>query len=180
MQIRDVIPLKFRGKQSDAAWSTCASCHFEGLTDHVTWFFGDGPRNSIPLDGTYSKINGAHDIRINNWSAVRDGVTEFNNNSRNVQCGSGFAGGDAPQAVPGVLNQNGQPAACPGAGPGLPNPAIFDHGIEQGASEALDVETTWVLTVRPLNQPKPADPTALDAGAQVFNDNCASCHGGAK
>jgi YVTN family beta-propeller protein len=180
MQIRDVIPLKFRGKQSDAAWSTCASCHFEGLTDHVTAFFADGPRNTIPLDGTYSKIDGAHDIRINNWSAARDGVTEFNNNSRNVQCGSGFAGGDAPQAVPGVLDQNGRPAACPGAGPGLPNPAIFDHGIEQGGSDALDVETTWVLTVRPLNQPKPADPTALDAGAQAFNDNCASCHGGAK
>ncbi|MGH8473838.1 MAG: hypothetical protein ACREVJ_15595, partial [Gammaproteobacteria bacterium] len=78
MPIRDVIPLNFRGKQSDAAWSTCASCHFEGLADHVTWFFADGPRNSIPLDGTYSKINGAHDIRINNWSAARDGVTEFN------------------------------------------------------------------------------------------------------
>jgi hypothetical protein len=37
-----------------------------------------------------------------------------------------------------------------------------------------------VQTVRPLNQPKPANPTALDAGAQVFKDNCASCHGGAK
>ncbi len=176
LQIRDVIPLKFRGKQSDAAWSTCASCHFEGLVDRVTWLFGDGPRNSIPLDGTFSKTksNGAHDIRINNWSAVRDGVTDFNNNSRNVQCGSGFAGGDAPQNIAGV------DLPCPGAGPGLPNPAIFDHGIEQGASEALDVETTWVQTVRPLNQPKPADPTALDVGAQVFNDNCASCHGGAK
>ncbi|MGH8587985.1 MAG: hypothetical protein ACREXX_01215 [Gammaproteobacteria bacterium] len=174
MPIRGVIPLQFRGKQSDAAWSTCASCHFEGLADHVTWFFGDGPRSSIPLDGTYSKINGAHDIRINNWSAPRDGVTDFNNNSRNVQCGSGFAGGDAPMNIAGV------DLPCPGAGPGMPNQAIFDHGIEQGASEALDVETTWVQTVRPLNQPQPDDPTALGAGAAVFQDNCASCHGGAK
>ncbi|MGH8627709.1 MAG: YncE family protein, partial [Gammaproteobacteria bacterium] len=47
--IDDIIPLQFRGKQSDAAWSTCASCHFEGLADRVTWFFADGPRNSIPL-----------------------------------------------------------------------------------------------------------------------------------
>ncbi|MGH8601392.1 MAG: hypothetical protein ACREXR_00980 [Gammaproteobacteria bacterium] len=183
MEIDDVIPINFRGKQSDAAWSTCASCHFEGLADHVTWFFGDGPRNTIPLDGTYSKINGAHDIRINNWSAPRDGVTDFNNNSRNVQCGSGFAGGDAPAVIAGIeVTVAGvvTPIPCPGAGPGLPNPAIFDHGIQQGASEALDVETTWVQTVRALNQPQPADSAALDAGAAVFEANCASCHGGAK
>jgi YVTN family beta-propeller protein len=173
MQIRDVIPLKFRGKQSDSAWSTCASCHFEGLVDRVTWIFGDGPRNSIPTDGTYSKVNGAHDIRINNWSAARASPTDFNNNSRNVQCGAGFAGGDAPQNAAGS-------GRCPGADGNVPNPAVFDHGISNGASEALDVETTWVQTVRPLNQPKPADPTALDPGAQVFADNCASCHGGAK
>jgi hypothetical protein len=173
MQIRDVIPLKFRGKQSDSAWSTCASCHFEGLVDRVTWIFGDGPRNSIPTDGTYSKVNGAHDIRINNWSAARASPTGFNNNSRNVQCGAGFAGGDAPQNAAGS-------GRCPGADGNVPNPAVFDHGISNGASEALDVETTWVQTVRPLNQPKPADPTALDPGAQVFADNCASCHGGAK
>ena len=173
MQIRDVIPLKFRGKQSDAAWSTCASCHFEGLVDRVTWVFADGPRQSVPTDGTFSKINGAHDIRINNWSAARASVTDFNNNSRNVQCGSGFAGGDAPQDAAG----NGR---CPGADGNAPNPAIFDHGISNGASEALDVETTWIQTVRPLNQPQPANAAELDAGKKVFEDNCASCHGGAK
>ncbi|MCI0666821.1 MAG: hypothetical protein L0Y38_06265 [Methylococcaceae bacterium] len=181
-QLRDVVPLNFRGKQSDAAWSTCASCHFDGLADHVTWFFGDGPRNSIPLDGTYSKINGAHDIRINNWSAPRDGVTEFNNNSRNVQCGSGFAGGDAPQTIAGIVQIVGGlevPIPCPGAGGGLPNPAIFDHGIEQGGSEALDFETTWVQTVRPFNQPQ-GSPADLSAGAVIFEANCAACHGGAK
>ncbi len=181
--IDDIIPLQFRGKQSDAAWSTCASCHFEGLADRVTWFFGDGPRNSIPLDGTFSKIDGSHDARIENYSAPRDSPTDFNNNSRNVQCGSGFAGGDAPRALPGLMvTKNGvlEPIPCPGAGPGNPNPAVFDHGISNGASEALDVETTWIQTVRPLNQPQPSDLAVLDAGATVFEANCASCHGGAK
>jgi mono/diheme cytochrome c family protein len=135
----------------------------------VTWIFADGPRQSIPLDGLYSKLNGAHDIRINNWSAVRDSVTDFNNNSRNVQCGTGFAGGATNTAI-----------GCPPNGSGTPNPNVFDHGISQGASEALDLETTWTLTVRAPQLPKPSDTTALDAGAAVFEAQCASCHGGAK
>jgi YVTN family beta-propeller protein len=155
MPVRDIIPLDFRGKQSRDAWSSCGSCHDEGLADGVTWIFGDGPRQTIPMDGLYSKLDGAHDTRINNWSAARDSVTDFNNNSRGVQGGIGFAGDP-------------------------PNPNIFDHGISQGASEALDFETTWAQTIRTLNAPRPDDPGGLDAGAAVFEENCASCHGGAK
>ena len=170
--VRDIVPLQFRGKQSSDAWSTCGSCHPFGLSDRVTWIFGDGPRNTIAMDALYSKINGAHDIRINNWSAARDSGTDFNNNSRNVQCGKGFAGGDPP------LNAAGN-GPCPFSGATPPNPAVFDHGISNGGSEALDVQTTWLQQIRPLNMPK-ADPAAIDAGAAVFGANCASCHGGAK
>ena len=159
--MRDIIPLDFRGKQSQDAWSSCGSCHDEGLADGVTWIFGDGPRQTIPMDGLYSKVNGAHDTRINNWSAARDCVTDFNNNSRGVQGGDGFAS-DPPFSA------------------AAPNPNIFDHGICQGASEALDFETTWAQTIRTLNAPQPEDPADLDAGAAVFEENCASCHGGAK
>ncbi len=158
--VRTLDPLAFRGKQSSDAWSSCGSCHPAGLADGVTWIFADGPRNTIPLDGLYSKINGPHDIRINNYSAARDSVTDFNNNSRGVQGGVGFAS-DPPFSAT------------------APNPAVFDHGISQGASEALDFETEWAETVRPLNQPQ-INPTGIAAGATVFADNCASCHGGAK
>jgi hypothetical protein len=90
-----------------------------------------------------------------------------------VQCGKGFAGGDPP------LNAAGN-GMCPFAGAAPPNPAIFDHGISNGGSEALDVQTTWIqVAIRPLNMPK-GDPSAIDAGAAVFGTNCASCHGGAK
>ncbi len=164
--VRDIDPLVSRGKQSSDAWSTCGSCHPAGLADGVTWIFGDGPRNTLPLDALYSKINGAHDTRINNWSAARDSVTDFNNNSRGVQCGTGFAGG-ATLAV------------CPPLGTGAPNPAVYDHGISNGASEALDFETLWAETVRPFNVPQ-GNAAALTAGRNVFVANCASCHGGAK
>jgi YVTN family beta-propeller protein len=158
--IRDIIPLEFRGKQSRDAWSSCGSCHDDGLADSVTWIFGDGPRQTIPMDALYSKINGAHDTRINNWSAARDSVTDFNNNSRGVQGGVGFAS-DPPFSA------------------AAPNPNIFDHGISQGGSEALDFETTWAQTIRTLNAPIPQG-VDLSAGAAVFETNCASCHGGAK
>lgn len=153
--IRTIDPLKFRGKQSNNAWSTCASCHPFGLADGVTWSFADGPRQSVPLDSTYSKRSGAHDQRILNWSAVRGSVTDFNNNSIGVQGGIGFAG------TP-------------------PNPNIFNHGITQGASEALDDETLWVQTIRPFAQPPQAPLADVNAGKTLFNNNCASCHGSAK
>ena len=55
------------------------------------------------------------------------------------------------------------------------NPAVYDHGITQGASDALDVQTLWIFAaVRALNQPQPSN---LAAGTAVFAANCASCHG---
>src|SRR5438094_212006 len=105
----------------------------------------------LPLDAFLAKHDPV-DQRISNWSAVRGSVTDFNNNSRAVQGGKGFAGDP-------------------------PNPNIYNHGITQGASDALDLMTLWVQTVRTLNEPQPADVTA---GRTVFGANCASCHGGPK
>ena len=101
---------------------------------------------------------------------MRDRVTDFNNNSRNVQCGTGFAGGGTNTAPP---------VSCPPLGAGAPNPAIFDHGISQGASDALDMETLWIQTIRALTTVKP-DAATLQRGSIVFGQFCASCHGGAK
>src|SRR5207247_126822 len=146
MPVRGIRPLAFRGKASDNAWSSCHSCHPDGLTDNVTWSFPDGPRQTLPLDAFFAKDNPV-DQRISNWNAVRGSVTDFNNNSRAVQGGKGFAGDP-------------------------PNPNIYNHGITQGASDALDLMTLWVQTVRTLNQPQPAD---ASAGRAVFGASCASC-----
>ena len=88
--IRDFDPLFFRGKQSKSGWSSCGSCHPDGLADGVTWSFGTGPRQTKPLDGMFGKdIN--LDQGILNWSAVRGSNTDFNANSRATQGGCGFA-----------------------------------------------------------------------------------------
>ena len=53
--IRDIVPRNFKGKQSKDAWSSCGSCHPDGLADGVTWIFGTGPRQTKPLDGMFNK-----------------------------------------------------------------------------------------------------------------------------
>jgi hypothetical protein len=75
-----------------------------------------------------------------------------------------------------VASKSDPPFSAPGTLPG-PNPSIYNHGILQGGSQALDLETLWALTVRPLNQPAPS---SVAAGRSIFGERCASCHGGAK
>jgi YVTN family beta-propeller protein len=152
--IRAFNPLADRGKASDNGWSSCVSCHPDGLTDNVTWSFATGPRQTIALDAFFGKDNPV-DQRISNWSAIRSSITDFNENSINVQGGRGFAG------TP-------------------PNPNIYNHGVSQGASDALDAQTLWVQTVRTLRQPLPGDLVAFGRGSTIFENNCASCHGGRK
>jgi YVTN family beta-propeller protein len=165
--VRQIIPREFKGKQSKDAWSSCGSCHPDGLADGVTWIFGTGPRQTKPLDAMFSKFTNMSDAALLNWSAIRGSNTDFNANSRATQGGCGFASDDAA------------PGQCFTLGAQTPaNLAIYDHGITQGASDALDAQTLWIFfAVRALNQPQPSN---VASGATVFNDNCASCHGGAK
>jgi YVTN family beta-propeller protein len=167
-EIRNFIPRNFKGKMSRDAWSSCGSCHPDGLADGVTWTFGTGPRQTIPLDGMFSKQS-PDDQRILNWSAVRGSNTDFNANSRATQNGCGFASDDFD---PGQCFAKAQTT--------LANPAIYDHGITHGGSDALDAQTLWIFAaVRPLHQPQ-GNAGMVANGRQVFAANCASCHGGAK
>jgi hypothetical protein len=166
--IRDFAPREFKGKMSRDAWSSCGSCHPDGLADGVTWTFGTGPRQTIPLDGMFSKQS-PDDQRVLNWSAVRGSNTDFNANSRATQNGCGFASDDFD---PGQCFDKRQTT--------LANPAIYDHGVVHGGSDALDAQTLWIFAaVRPLKQPQ-GNAAMLANGRQVFATNCASCHGGAK
>lgn len=157
--IRDIVPLEFRGKASDNGWSSCASCHEDGHSDNVTWIFPTGPRQTIPLEGTFAK-NDPSDQRILNWNGVRGSVTDFNNNSRGVQGGIGFA-----TNVNGVDRTN----------------EVFNHGPTQGISDALDAMTEWVANaVRSPIMPEAENDQYAQQGAHIFNQTCSSCHGGAK
>lgn len=152
--IRDIVPLSSRGKMSDNSWSSCASCHPDGGADGVTWIFATGPRQTISLDGFFSKDSPA-DQRVSNWNAVRSSVTDFNENSVAVQGGIGFAGNPASAIV-------------------------HNHGVSAGASDALDAQTLWIQTVRAPVLPSTASAASITSGRALFDTNCASCHGGPK
>jgi DNA-binding beta-propeller fold protein YncE len=159
--VRDIDPLKNRGKASDNGWSSCSSCHDDGHSDNVTWIFETGPRQTIPLEGMFT-----HDVpdvagrlldqRVLNWSAVRGSNTDFNQNSIGIQGGIGFA----------TQTQTGDHTKF-----------VFNHGPIFGVSDSLDALQEWVTTVRAPIVPQLANAAA---GRQVFDEHCASCHGGAK
>jgi DNA-binding beta-propeller fold protein YncE/cytochrome c553 len=155
--LRDIVPLTHRGKASDNAWSSCASCHDDGHSDNVTWIFETGPRQTIPLEGTFAR-NDLDDQRILNWSAVRGSNTDFNNNARGIQGGRGFA-----------TDVNGVDRSA----------LVYNHGPTKGVSDSLDAMSEWVATVRAPIMPAIAA-TVETHGRALFITNCASCHGGAK
>jgi len=158
--LRDINPLTHRGKASDNAWSSCASCHDDGHSDNVTWIFETGPRQTIPLEGTFAR-NNLDDQRILNWSAVRGSNTDFNNNAKGIQGGRGFA--SDPTATPGEDRST----------------LIYNHGPTKGISDSLDAMSEWVATVRaPIVPAIAAD--IETRGRALFLSVCAGCHGGAK
>ena len=155
--LRSIDPLLHRNKASDNGWSSCASCHDDGHSDGVTWIFETGPRQTIPLEGTFARLD-LNDQRLLNWSAVRGSNTDFNNNARGIQGGKGFA-----TEVRGV-NRTAE---------------VFNHGPVLGISDSLDAIQEWVTSVRAPIVPEPA-PAAEQAGRAVFVAQCGGCHGGAK
>jgi YVTN family beta-propeller protein len=72
-----------RDRLSSEGWQNCASCHFEGLTDGVIWSFGNGPRKSLAMNGTFNPKNRQEQKILNN-SPARDEVEDFDLNIRNV------------------------------------------------------------------------------------------------
>jgi YVTN family beta-propeller protein len=155
--LRDIDPLLNRNKASDNGWSSCASCHDDGHSDNVTWIFETGPRQTIPLEGMFAR-NDLTDQRILNWSGVRGSNTDFNNNSRGIQGGKGFA-----------TDVRGEDRTA----------RIFNHGPVSGISDSLDALQEWVATVRaPIVPHLSASEEAT--GKAVFVAQCAGCHGGAK
>jgi YVTN family beta-propeller protein len=72
---------------SESRWVSCASCHFDGMSDGNVWAgFDDGPRNTPPL----------FDLRATapyNWGATWDELADVELKIRALQAGEGLLAG---------------------------------------------------------------------------------------
>jgi YVTN family beta-propeller protein len=157
---------------SNRGWGGCGSCHPDGRTDGVTWSFEAGPRQTISLDGMFSKFD-PEDQRILNWTAVRDENQDFELNTRAVFGGRGFivvandvdGDGLTPDSDPNVRNFG--PASTGRAQQQEDLTAFIQHGIR--APIAPPSSSGNVMRGRQIFQMAAPDGT-----------NCVACHSGGK
>jgi DNA-binding beta-propeller fold protein YncE len=163
-------------------WNGCQSCHMDGLTDNVTWFFGRGPRQSVSLDGSFSKKDGS-DQRIFNWTALFDEVADFEGNTRGISGGVGAIVSDKgpppdvahriTNAAHGGLSGSSEDLANPQNPLGLDPAPVLEDWAQIKA---------YVKSIRPPRKPSNLDGAKVAAGKTLFvNDgSCNGCHGGDK
>ena len=165
-------------------WGACQSCHADGLTDNVTWYFARGPRQSTSLDGSFASKH-PEDQRIFNWTAIFDEVADFELNTRGVSGGVGAtvsnvsvppATGDRIDIV-GLGHANLAGSATQAADPANPlglaaAPKLNDWG---------DIEK-YMQNIRSPRGPSNLDANKVAEGKTLFNWDgaCQGCHGGEK
>lgn len=165
-------------------WGACQSCHADGLTDNVTWYFARGPRQSTSLDGSFASTH-PDDQRIFNWTAINDEVADFELNTRGVSGGVGAivsAVSAPPQTSDRIDFQGLGQAALSGSARAAADPAT---ALALDAPPKLndwgEIEK-YMQSIRSPRAPTNLDKGLVASGRELFNDqaNCAGCHGGEK
>ncbi len=166
------------------AWGSCQNCHVDGLSDNVTWYFNRGIRQSVSLDGSFSKAHPDTDQRIFNWGAIFDEVSDFENNTRGVSGGVGalVSTASTPPVPTDRINLNDATAFGPNGANSLNgSTADIDENISVLAPPNWKAVTDWIKTVRSPRAPSNLDKSKVAAGEAIFRDgNCKGCHSGDK
>jgi len=173
--------LTARGRFSQDGWSSCASCHPDGLSDGITWVFSSGPRQSPSLDGAFSHGAAPQQQRSFNWTANADEVHDFERLVRQVMGGKGAITTAGTQADCGDLGQETQVPLSSGD--------LVDSAREAAASVAIRCSSDWddigeyLRSIRPPLGLRRLDPESVMRGAQLFDADiqggaCTRCHGG--
>jgi mono/diheme cytochrome c family protein len=165
-------------------WGACQSCHGDGLTDNVTWYFARGPRQATSLDGTFASKH-PEDIRFLNWTAIKDQVDDFDDNTTTISGGVGAIVNNlsVPPATTdridfiglghGNLNGSSEQAADPA------NPLMF--AVAPKLDDWANI-TRYIQTIRSPRKPTNLEQKKVDAGRELFNTygSCQGCHSGEK
>jgi YVTN family beta-propeller protein len=165
-------------------WGACQSCHADGLSDNVTWYFARGPRQSTSLDGSFASTH-PDDQRIFNWTAIFDEVADFELNTRGVSGGVGAIVselGTPPQTQNRIDFQGLGHANLSGSARQAADPA---NPLQLAQAPKLadwdDIEK-YMQSIRSPRAPSNLDTAQVEAGRALFADqaNCQGCHGGEK
>ncbi len=178
-----------RGRWSQEAWSSCGSCHPDGLSDNITWRFPAGPRQSIDMSGTFSHGPGTQKERILNWSGIFDEIHDFERNTRGVSGGLGAITTGTCATPPANdlsgetrLSLNPADATDPNGIKvqlGLPVKEIQDTTAGVCVKDWDDIDA-FVKTIRPPKGLRTLDAASVTRGADAFREgSCQNCHGGA-
>jgi YVTN family beta-propeller protein len=166
------------GARGGEGWSSCGSCHPDGLTDNITWIFGAGPRQTTSMDGSFSHGPGPQKQRMFNWTGINDEMHDFEANTRNV---SGGLGAITTAAVTTDCNQlDKETVATLNGALAASNKDLADNPtVAACGHKDWDDINNFVKTISPVHSSKLADSQAIARGKQLFLDGgCAKCHGG--
>jgi DNA-binding beta-propeller fold protein YncE/mono/diheme cytochrome c family protein len=164
-------------------WGACQTCHSDGLTDNVSWFFARGPRQSTSLDGSFSKKN-PNDQRLFNWNAINDEVDDFELNTRGVSGGLGATvkAVSTPPALTDRIDLAGTGhAGLNGSAAAAADPLNPQQLSIPGVLDDWRNITSYMKSIRPPRGASNLDVAKVDSGRKVFEEsNCAGCHSGDK
>jgi YVTN family beta-propeller protein len=164
------------------AWSSCQTCHIDGLSDNVTWYFARGPRQSNSIEGTFASKD-PNDQRIFNWGGLQDEAHDNENTARGIQGGVGaLVSTDSNPPVTADRINLGDAAKYPPAGASALNGSAKLVNDNDSVRKDLDDWKAYAQSVRSPRKPTNLDPARVAAGEQLFTaaGKCEGCHGGAK
>lgn len=166
-----------RGRWSNEAWSSCSSCHPDGLSDNITWAFGSGPRQTTSLDGSFTDNGAFPQQRVFNWTGIFDGLHDFERNTRNVSGGLGAVttGGCGNLLEEQRIDLQGN----------LDQPVreAQDNTVPSCTKDFDDIEA-YIQTIRPPKALQNLDTASVIRGAALFDmpsgatnaGGCVACH----
>jgi hypothetical protein len=173
--------IEANGAKGGEGWSSCGSCHPDGLTDNITWVFPAGPRQTTSMDGSFSHGAGAQKERIFNWTAVNDELHDFELNVRNVSGGLGVITTQTDTTLCNQLDKETQVPSTSIIPMGASTKDLADNAtIAACKHKDWDDITAFVQTITPVHAARTSDTSAVARGKDLFTaGGCAGCHGGA-
>lgn len=163
-------------------WGSCESCHVDGLSDNVTWFFPRGARQPNSMDALFSK-KGPTDMRLQNWTAIQDELSDHEMGAIRGSLGGvgAIVTGTALDPANRIAIDKIGHAGLGGSSRAAADPKNPIPLAQASAIDDWEKMLAWAKTIRSPRRPTNLDAMVVAAGKEVFAEGkCQGCHGGPK